>query len=176
MSHEGLSLPQASMTRLIKGILPESLMIHADAKATAIKSTSLFMMYLADAANDIRKQTKRSTVTSEDIISALKDIDFDCLVEPATTYCQLQRQHSKEKRDAMKARKVARPSGGAGGAGGGDGDGDGDEDDGAGGDVECEDGEASVKRSRGAAGGNDDGDDNGGDEDDADVTLSAPNN
>jgi DNA polymerase epsilon subunit 3 len=144
------------MTRLIKTAMPDNFLIHADVKATVIKSTSLFMMYLTDAANDIRKQTKRSTITAEDVIAALKDVDFECLIEPVTAFCTLTRAQNKEKRDAIKARKTARKE-----------DGDGDDEAGSDGEADAADAGGDAKRAKSAPTAADDDDE----EEDADVQL-----
>ncbi len=151
---EGLSLPITSMARLMRAPLPDTVLLHADVKSMAIKATALFIIYLADAANDIRKQTKRSTITSEDIIAALRDIDFESLIDPVSAFCQLTRMQNKEKRAAVKARKTFRQEAAeaagsdeaAAGEGNGNGAGAGEED----GDDATDAGEATpvVKRAR----------------------------
>ena len=99
-----MSLPSAAIMRIIKAKLPEGIMINKDAKAAFAKACSIFILYLTvgcvphpaplpshrlippDAcpprysASDISKETRRTTINAQDVITALKDLEFDDFV------------------------------------------------------------------------------------------------
>ncbi|EOD23620.1 hypothetical protein EMIHUDRAFT_254911, partial [Emiliania huxleyi CCMP1516] len=67
-----MALPNAVVQRLIKSKLPDGVMLHKDARAAFNKSTSIFILMLTTIASDISREAKRSTVTGQDVLNALK--------------------------------------------------------------------------------------------------------
>jgi DNA polymerase epsilon subunit 3 len=75
-------LPQASITRIIKAKLPDSVQVSKEAKQAFSKSAGIFILYLTAAANDFCKVSKRQTISAQDVLTALEELDFGDFVEP----------------------------------------------------------------------------------------------
>mmetsp|Transcript_27084 Transcript_27084/g.56907 ORF Transcript_27084/g.56907 Transcript_27084/m.56907 type:complete len:149 (+) Transcript_27084:130-576(+) len=73
---EDMALPASSIMRIAKGKLPDGVMINKDAKLAFSKATSIFILYLSTIASDVSKEGKRSTVTAQDVLTALHDLEF----------------------------------------------------------------------------------------------------
>ena len=97
-----MSLPTAAIMRIIKSKLPDGIMINKDAKAAFAKACSIFILYLtvgcarliatrapvplphasrrARSASDNSKNARRTTLNAHDVITALKDLEFEDFV------------------------------------------------------------------------------------------------
>jgi DNA polymerase epsilon subunit 3 len=86
-------LPKALLKRLIKGRLQEAerlrggdasrdFQVNKDALLAFGEAGKLFVHYLTAAANDVCKEAKRQTVSADDVLAALADLEFDEFVEP----------------------------------------------------------------------------------------------
>jgi DNA polymerase epsilon subunit 3 len=117
--------PQACVSRIIKNVLPENVQITKDARAAFTRAAGIFIFYLTHCANDFSKESKRSTIQTQDVINALKELDFGELQAPLEEFLEAYR---KELNEAKKQPKEKKASGSAeGGENDGDGDGDGDD-------------------------------------------------
>ena len=107
---EEMSLPSAAIQRIIKSKLPEGVMIGKEAKVAFSKASSIFILYVttmcapagpdsthdarlrpiplcpALSANDLAKEARRTTVTAQDVLHALRDLEFDEFL-PAVEAC-----------------------------------------------------------------------------------------
>lgn len=94
-------LPRSIVKRLIKGKLDElaaklagpdgkrhDYQISKDALIAFCESAKVFISYLAATANDICKESKRATVSGDDVLQALDDMDFGEFAEPLKEYMQ----------------------------------------------------------------------------------------
>ena len=68
--------PQACVSRIIKNVLPENIQITKDARAAFTRAAGIFIFYLTHCANDFSKEKKRQTIYTEDVLNALKELDF----------------------------------------------------------------------------------------------------
>lgn len=82
MSAPEFEPPMASVNRVIRAVLPESMMMTKDAKAAFVRATAIFMFYLTHCANDYCKEGKRRTIQTNDVLNALKFVLSIC-----TTVC-----------------------------------------------------------------------------------------
>merc|ERR1712131_72100 len=76
---EDLNLPNAVVTRIIKEAVPKGTIISKDAKLGISRATSLFVLYIAQAAMENANDNKRKTVKESDVSKAL-EADFDDLL------------------------------------------------------------------------------------------------
>eukprot|EP00320_Phaeocystis_rex_P019534 CAMPEP_0119085568 /NCGR_PEP_ID=MMETSP1178-20130426/134380_1 /TAXON_ID=33656 /ORGANISM="unid sp, Strain CCMP2000" /LENGTH=173 /DNA_ID=CAMNT_0007068633 /DNA_START=52 /DNA_END=573 /DNA_ORIENTATION=+ len=83
---EEMSLPSAAIQRIIKSKLPEGVMIGKEAKVAFSKASSIFILYVTTIANDLAKEARRTTVTAQDVLHALRDLEFDEFL-PAVEAC-----------------------------------------------------------------------------------------
>ncbi|CAH2061998.1 unnamed protein product, partial [Iphiclides podalirius] len=81
---EDLNLPLTVVTRIVKESLPEGVSISKEARTGLAKAASVFVLYVTSAATNIVKNNKRKALTGQDVLEAMKDIEFDRFVEPLT--------------------------------------------------------------------------------------------
>jgi len=105
---EGISLPLAGITRLVKSVLPENFNVNPDVRAMVSRCTAMFLLYLVNAADHVRRRTKRATITAEDVLVALDEINMPQFVEPVQTFLTLLRSSNSEKRASQKAKAAAK--------------------------------------------------------------------
>ena len=98
---ERIDLPRSSVARLIKQYLPEvsggpsgDFKLSSDVKGAFARAGGLFILYVANAADEACKQTGRTTVTAEDVLGGLEETDFDLLVQPTLDFLNGQPTHS----------------------------------------------------------------------------------
>merc|ERR1712142_539578 len=77
---EELNLPNAVITRIIKEAIPPGSIVSKDAKMGISRATSLFILYIGQAAMEIANDNKRKTVKESDVIKALQEADFDEMI------------------------------------------------------------------------------------------------
>ncbi|KAG7668960.1 hypothetical protein Ndes2526B_g00676 [Nannochloris sp. 'desiccata'] len=115
-------LPKALLKRLIKAKLQEvdkakggdgtrDFQVNKDALLAFGEAAKLFIHYLTAAANDNCKDAKRQTISADDIMTALTDLEFGELVEPLKESLEAfkaeNREKNKKKQEASKKRKSA---------------------------------------------------------------------
>jgi DNA polymerase epsilon subunit 3 len=137
--------PQACVSRIIKNVLPDNVQITKDARAAFTRAAGIFIFYLTHCANDFSKENKRSTIQTQDVLNALRELDFGEFQVPLEEFLEVYR---KELNDAKKQPKEKKSTGGAEGADN-DGEGAGDDGDDAGADAggadEDAEGDSGVK-------------------------------
>ncbi|XP_075987698.1 DNA polymerase epsilon subunit 3 Chrac-14 [Anticarsia gemmatalis] len=79
---EDLNLPMTVVTRIVKEALPEGVSISKEARTGLAKAASVFVLYVTSAATNIVKQKKRKALTGQDVLDAMKDIEFERFVDP----------------------------------------------------------------------------------------------
>ena len=113
-------LPKALLKRLIKARLQEvdrskggdgtrDYQVNKDALLAFGEAGKLFIHYLTATANDICKDAKRQTISADDVVAALADLEFEELVEPLKAALEAFKAETKEKNkkkaEAGKKRK-----------------------------------------------------------------------
>ncbi|KAF9173015.1 hypothetical protein BGX21_001950 [Mortierella sp. AD011] len=76
-SIEDNELPKAILTRIMKHVLPENTNIQANAKLAMTKSTTLFINYLASAANDVAASAGHKIVSGAHVLKAIESLDLE---------------------------------------------------------------------------------------------------
>lgn len=90
MADEDVELPKAIVKRIVKAKLAESItdgsdkgkefQVSKDALTAFSQATKVFISYVTTAAHDICKENQRSTVAPQDIMQALKELDFESFI------------------------------------------------------------------------------------------------
>ncbi|KAL4428265.1 hypothetical protein ABPG75_002354 [Micractinium tetrahymenae] len=122
-------LPKALMKRILKARLAQwdaanggdgsrDFQINKDALLACCEAAKLFIHYLAATANDACKDAKRQTVSADDVLTALDDLEFGELVEPLKAALDAYRLEAKEKAKKRSEQQAGKKrKGGAGGGG-----------------------------------------------------------
>ncbi|KAK6936219.1 Transcription factor CBF/NF-Y/archaeal histone domain [Dillenia turbinata] len=104
-------LPKAVVRRVVKDKLSESsnieedIVIHKDALLAFAESARIFIHYLSATANDICKESKRLTISSDDVFKALEEIEFPEFVGPLKVSLGEYRKKILGKRKAAKEKQ-----------------------------------------------------------------------
>lgn len=101
-----MALPTSTIMRILKSKLPDGLTVHKDARIAFSKACSIFIIYLTSCASDVSKESKRVTVTGQDVIKALKELEFDDLVEHMEVCLAAFRETEKARALAARAKKA----------------------------------------------------------------------
>jgi DNA polymerase epsilon subunit 3 len=91
MSELDVELPKAVVKRIVRAKLAEKMkegdddmhvdfQVNKDALSAFAQATKVFITYVTTAANDICRENKRTTVATQDILQALKDLDFHAFI------------------------------------------------------------------------------------------------
>ncbi|PQQ08099.1 DNA polymerase epsilon subunit 3 [Prunus yedoensis var. nudiflora] len=104
-------LPKAIVRRVVKDKLSQcskgdaDLTLHKEALLAFSESARIFIHYLSATANDICKEKKRQTISADDVLKALEEIEFSEFIKPLEASL-------KEKNPGKNAGKNAAKSGG----------------------------------------------------------------
>lgn len=99
--------PQACVQRVIKAVLPDNVQIGKDAKAAFSRSAGIFIMYLTACANDFCREAKRQTISAQDVMQAIKELEFGELEEPLREYLEQYRREASAKKQIKAMGGVA---------------------------------------------------------------------
>ena len=64
--------PLACVRRLLKNTLPVNTNVGKDASTAFTRACGIFIVYLTACANDFARESKRQTITANDILAAIK--------------------------------------------------------------------------------------------------------
>lgn len=78
---EDLNLPVTAIIRIIKEVLPPHVIISKDAKTALARAASVFILYVSNQATTIANSRNKKTISAQDVLEALSQVDFDCLIE-----------------------------------------------------------------------------------------------
>lgn len=92
--------PLACIRRILKNSLPKSTNVGKDASLAFSRACGIFCIYLATCANDFARESKRQTITANDILAAIKELDFDEFTPQLEHFLQEHRKDEKRKKDA----------------------------------------------------------------------------
>jgi DNA polymerase epsilon subunit 3 len=115
-------LPAALVKRIVKTKLSETdgkdYQLNKDALLAFNEAGRLFIHYLTATANDICKEGKRQTISADDVLTALADLELPELVQPLKEALESFKSETKEKNrkkaEATKKRKAEKEAGGKG--------------------------------------------------------------
>ncbi|KAL3285367.1 hypothetical protein HHI36_019475 [Cryptolaemus montrouzieri] len=79
---EDLNLPNASVQKIIKDALPESVNIGKDARSALSRAASVFVLYVTSQASKEAQKSHRKTLMGQDVLNALEELEFEEFLEP----------------------------------------------------------------------------------------------
>mmetsp|Transcript_9226 Transcript_9226/g.13858 ORF Transcript_9226/g.13858 Transcript_9226/m.13858 type:complete len:141 (+) Transcript_9226:85-507(+) len=100
--------PQACVHRIIKSVLPENAQIGKDAKAAFARSAGVFILYLTACANEFCKDAKRQTISAQDVLSAIKELEFDEFEDKLNDFLRAFREEQERKKASKISHKRVR--------------------------------------------------------------------
>ncbi|KAJ2778331.1 hypothetical protein H4R18_004662 [Coemansia javaensis] len=106
-SIDELEFPKASVTRLIKASLPEGIAVQKDARAAVAKSATVFVSYLAATANDYAREAGHKTVSTNDVVKALKAVGLGDFVDRLMADLEAHTARARERGLAKAAERAA---------------------------------------------------------------------
>lgn len=85
---EDLNLPNAVVTRIIKQAIADNVFIGREARTALGRAASVFVLYVTSAATNVSKKANRKTVTGQDVLDAMSELEFEEFVEPLNEQLQ----------------------------------------------------------------------------------------
>jgi histone H3/H4 len=79
---EDLSLPKATVQKIISEVLPSDLTFSKEARDVVIECCIEFIMILSDQSNEIAEQETKKTIASDHVIKALQELGFVDYIAP----------------------------------------------------------------------------------------------
>lgn len=79
---EDLNLPNASVAKIIKEALPNSVNVGKDARSALSRAASVFVLYVTSQASSEAQKMNRKTLTAKDVMTALSELEFENFIEP----------------------------------------------------------------------------------------------
>lgn len=102
--------PLACVRRMLKNTLPANTNVGKDACAAFSRACGIFIVYLTACANDFARESKRQTITANDILAAVKEIDFEEFSPQLTAFIEQHRKLEKKKKERKKSEDLAKVS------------------------------------------------------------------
>lgn len=100
--------PLASVRRMLKNTLPSSTNVGKDAASAFSRACGIFVIYLTACANDFAREGKRQTITANDILAAVKELDFEEFAPKLAQFIEQHRDDEKKKKEAKTTTKHER--------------------------------------------------------------------
>jgi len=97
--------PLSSVTKVIRRAVGDSVQVGKEAKATFTRAAGIFILYITACANDFSRDGKRATVTANDVYAALKELDFEEMIEPLQDFLRRSNEEKKSKAESKASRK-----------------------------------------------------------------------
>eukprot|EP00798_Chlamydomonas_sp_ICE-L_P028997 gene28997-32189_t len=106
MSDVDTELPRAQLKRIVKNKLGatvdgKEMTLASDALLAFGESAKVFISYIAAMSNDICKEHKRQTISADDVLKALEELEFDQLLPPLKEFLEA----TFASTDALKRKK-----------------------------------------------------------------------
>ncbi|KAG7359584.1 histone-like transcription factor CBF/NF-Y [Nitzschia inconspicua] len=98
--------PVACVRRILKNTLHSHTNVGKDATTAFARASGIFIIYLTACANDFARENRRQTITANDVLAAIKELEFDEFTPELTAFLEQYRESERGKKDA-KAKAVA---------------------------------------------------------------------
>mmetsp|Transcript_15435 Transcript_15435/g.29110 ORF Transcript_15435/g.29110 Transcript_15435/m.29110 type:complete len:214 (-) Transcript_15435:2395-3036(-) len=102
--------PMACIRRMLKTSLPANTNVGKDACGAFSRACGIFIVYLTACANDFARESKRQTITANDVLAAVKELDFDEFTPKLTAFIEQHRQSEKKKKARKKSGDLGKAS------------------------------------------------------------------
>ncbi|KAF3437885.1 hypothetical protein FNV43_RR20641 [Rhamnella rubrinervis] len=109
---EAEELPRAIVRRVVKDKLNQcspdgDINVHKDALLAFSESARIFIHYLSATANDICKESKRQTISGDDVLKAVEEIEFPEVLKPLkASLSEFRKKNAGKKAGASKVKEV----------------------------------------------------------------------
>ncbi|CAA2976823.1 Dr1 homolog [Olea europaea subsp. europaea] len=100
---EDASLPKATMTKIIKEMLPPDVRVARDAQDLIIECCVEFINLISSESNEVCGREERRTIAPEHVLKALQDLGFGEYIEEVYAAYE---QHKLETVDAVRTGKL----------------------------------------------------------------------
>ncbi|KAK7491678.1 hypothetical protein BaRGS_00017131, partial [Batillaria attramentaria] len=109
---EDLNLPNAVVGRIIKDAIPEGVNVSKEARLAISKAASVFVLYATSCSNNYALKAKRKTISAQDVLQAMEEMEFEQFIDPLTQALEAFRREVQDKKEATEKRKKERESAG----------------------------------------------------------------
>lgn len=99
---EDLNLPVTAITRIAKEVLPANIIVSKEAKTALARAASVFILYVSNQATTIATSRNKKTISAQDVLEALAQVDFECLIEPLQQLLEDFKSTKQQKKDIKK--------------------------------------------------------------------------
>ncbi|KAI5803402.1 histone-fold-containing protein [Peziza echinospora] len=96
-SNDDLSLPKATVQKIIQEILSNDLSFAKDARDLLIECCVEFITLISSEANEISEKEAKKTIAAEHVVKALKDLGFEEYIEQIQEVAQEHKEHQKSR-------------------------------------------------------------------------------
>lgn len=103
---ETYELPKAVVNRLVKNVLPEGVQIQKEATLALAKAAKIWVHYATACANDFCLNSNRSTISANDVLMAMDELEFNHFEEPLKEMLEGIKKENATKKEARKKQKV----------------------------------------------------------------------
>ncbi|WFD41242.1 DNA-directed DNA polymerase [Malassezia japonica] len=105
-------LPKASISKLARSEIPESVQLRKDTLSALVKSSSVFVSYLTAASHDVAIARGNKTISAAHVLDALRELEFPAsmrkeLREQLEAYRDLQKKSAAARADAAARNRAA---------------------------------------------------------------------
>jgi len=105
---EDLNLPTSIVSKIIKDCLPANCKVSKEANAAIAKAASVFILYTTTTANGVASKSNRKTISGNDVISAMGEMEFDKFTKPLENSLSMWKKGQLEKKESAAAKKKAK--------------------------------------------------------------------
>ncbi|OZJ03312.1 hypothetical protein BZG36_02262 [Bifiguratus adelaidae] len=99
-----LSLPKATVQKLITEMMPDDIVCAKDTRELLIDCCVEFIHLIASEANEICEKETKKTIAAEHVISALQSLGFESYVEEVQEVLNDHKEQQKQDRDRKSTR------------------------------------------------------------------------
>ncbi|PWW73576.1 histone-fold-containing protein [Tuber magnatum] len=94
---DDLSLPKATVQKIISEILPSDLAFAKETRDLLIDCCVEFITLVSSEANDIAEREAKKTIAAEHVVKALKDLGFEEYIEQIQEVAQEHKEHQRSR-------------------------------------------------------------------------------
>ncbi|XP_076343271.1 DNA polymerase epsilon subunit 3-like [Tachypleus tridentatus] len=106
---EDFNLPNSVITRIVKEALPDGVNISKEARSAFSKAASIFVLYATSSANNFALKAKRKTLSGNDVLTAIQDMEFEKFLEPLQESLEAFRKEKAKKNELGGKGKRKKP-------------------------------------------------------------------
>lgn len=103
---EDLNLPNAVVTRIIKECLPDGINVSKEARTAIARATSIYILFITSAANNVATQASRKTISANDVFKALEETEFSSFVKPIQEALEEFKKAQLDKKQKAAGKKI----------------------------------------------------------------------